>query len=467
MAPNDLDPPIAQYRSQISGDLAACVSKMGCSPILFVGSGLSRRYFSGPSWDELLDHLAAQCPLIDRKYAYYKQTLGSPLLIGKFARLYQEWAWGQGRNQFPDSMFDNDVPPEAYIKYKIAEHLKAIAPAALTNLADHPLALEINALRAIKPHAIITTNYDQFLELLFPDYQPIIGQKVIAGSAVLYGELFKIHGCVSEPNSLVFTQQDYEVFIKKKKYLSAKLTTFFSEHPLLFIGYSASDQNIRGILSDIDEILSATGTIIPNVYIIEWNESAVPIDLPAREKLVEIEGGRSVRIKAIETNSFQWVFEALAAAQPVSVIPLKLLRALLHRAHDIKRYDVPKQIVEVNFKTLEHAVESGQAFANLLGITTVDDPTRLNADFPHTSSMLAEHLFGDYNKSTSVNALIKKLKQETGIDLKVSDNRYHILTKTGKKSSTHKYSDTLLILLEKMRDGKPYDFKLEAEVPSG
>ena len=195
------------------------------------------------------------------------------------------------------------------------------------------------------------------------------------------------------------------------------------------------------------------------MYILEWNEKAPSIDLPSREKLVEIEGARSVRIKAIETDSFQWVFEALAAAQPVSVIPLKLLRALLHRAHDIKRYDVPKQIVEVNFKTLEHAVESGEAFANLLGITTVDDATRLNADFPHTSSMLAEHLFGDYNKSTSVNALIKRLRLETGIDIKESDNRYHILTKTGRKSSTHESSDTLLILLQKMKDGKPYDFK--------
>jgi len=380
MAQHDLDPTIAQYRLQVYGDLSACVSKMGCSPILFVGSGLSRRYFSGPSWDELLAYLAARCPLIEREYAYYKQTLVSPLLIGEeFARLYPEWAWSKGKNQFPDAMFESDVPPDAYIKCKIAERLKAITPAAITDLADHPLATEIGALQAIKPHAIITTNHDQFLELLFPDNQPIIGQKVIAGSTVLYGELFKTHGCVSGPNSLVFTQGDYEEFTKRKKYLSAKLTTFFSEHPLLFVGYSASDQNIRGILSDIDEILSENGAIIPNVYII-----VTSIDPPVREKLVEIEGARSVRIKVIETDSFQWVFEALAAAQPVSVISPKLLRALLHCAHDLKRYDIPKQIVHANFQMLEHAVQSGEEFANLLGITTIDDPTAYNANYPHT-----------------------------------------------------------------------------------
>ena len=50
---------------------------MGCQPIPFVGSGLSKRYFNGPSWDELLAYLAKSCPLIDKDYAYYKQALKS------------------------------------------------------------------------------------------------------------------------------------------------------------------------------------------------------------------------------------------------------------------------------------------------------------------------------------------------------------------------------------------------------
>ena len=55
--------------------------------------------------------------------------------------------------------------------------------------------------------------------------------------------------------------------------------------------------------------------------------------------------------------------------------------------------------------------------------------------------------------------MLRKIKEETGVNIKTFDNRYHVKTKTGKRSEAHKYSDSLLIMLEKKRDGKPYDFK--------
>src|SRR5712671_3271171 len=302
------------YRAAITADIESCVSQMGCQPILFVGSGLSKRYFAGPSWDELLTTLARECPLIDKDYAYYKQTLKTQLAVGEeFARLYQQWAWDKGKNQFPADMFSEAVPVQAYIKYIIAQHVTSLTPTDLSGVGDKNLTAEITALQGIKPHAVITTNYDRFLELVFPEYQPIVGQSIIREAPVLFGEIFKIHGCVSDYNSLVFTQHDYDEFMRKKKYLSAKLLTFFSEHPLLFVGYSASDPNIRAILSDIDEAIprpGPSGTLIPNIYILEWRKDVPPDYTPAREKLIAVEEGRSVRIKAIESDDFGWVFSA-------------------------------------------------------------------------------------------------------------------------------------------------------------
>jgi hypothetical protein len=166
--------------------------------------------------------------------------------------------------------------------------------------------LELEALRKIRPHAIITTNYDQFLEIVFPDYSPIVGQQIIRGPIVSIGEIFKIHGCASQPGSLVFTKSDYDEFMRKKKYLSAKMLTYFSEHPLLFIGYSASDPNIRAILSDIDEAPPISGGIISNVFIAEWRRDIPKDEYPSREKLIAIEESRSIRVNAIETESFHW-----------------------------------------------------------------------------------------------------------------------------------------------------------------
>jgi hypothetical protein len=451
------------YRAEITADIESCVSQMACQPILFIGSGLSKRYFSGPSWDELLTHLAKECPLIDKDYAYYKQTLKSQLVVGEeFAKLYQQWAWAKGKNQFPADMFSDAVPVQAYIKFMIAEYLTSITPADLSALRVDGIAAEIAALQGIRPHAIITTNYDRFLELTFPEYQPVIGQSIIRESPVLFGEIFKIHGCVSDYNSLVFTQQDYEEFIKKKKYLSAKLLTFFSEHPLLFVGYSASDPNIRAILSDIDEVIGPSGTLIPNIYILEWRKDAPPDYRPAREKLIAIEDARSVRVKAIESDDFEWVFSAFGSNQPLNAVSPKILRALLHRSYDLVRHDIPRRTVQADFEMLERAVRTGPEFAKLFGITTVSGPSSNSAGYPHILSEVAERIWGDGTYWNKAQVYLDRIKREKGIDVKASDNRYHFATKTGRKTTsvTHKYSPDLVDLIQRMIKGEEYEMDL-------
>ncbi|MGN0292108.1 MAG: SIR2 family protein, partial [Lachnospiraceae bacterium] len=69
-------------------------------------------------------------------------------------------------------------------------------------------------------------------------------------------EIYKIHGGVSNPNSIVFTKENYDYFENKLKYLSAKLLTIFVEHPIVFIGYGMGDPNIQNIFKEIAECLS-------------------------------------------------------------------------------------------------------------------------------------------------------------------------------------------------------------------
>jgi hypothetical protein len=454
------------YQSLVTADIEACVARMGCQPILFVGSGLSKRYFSGPSWDELLAKLGQQCPLIDKDYAYYKQRLKQPSIIGEeFARLYQQWAWSkEGKSNFPGNMFSEAVPADAYIKYAIAQHLSSLTPKSIASVGDSQMIAEINALQAIRPHALITTNYDQFLEVAFPDYQPVVGQSIIHSTQVLFGEIFKIHGCISDYQSLVFTQADYVEFTRKKKYLSAKLLTYFSEHPLLFVGYSASDPNIQAVLSDIDECLQhegPPGSVIPNIFILEWRADFPNGYTPARDRLLAVEAGRSVRINAIEASDFSWVFAAFGGNQPLNAVSPKVLRALLHRSYDLVRHDIPRKTVQADFEMLERAVKTDSSFAKLFGITTVSKPSSNSVNFPYTLSDLAEKITGDPKAYwAKAQPFLDRLTKESGVNIKQSDNQYHCKTKTGKKSAVHKYSDDLLDIILRMAKGEEYKLEM-------
>lgn len=459
--PNDA----AGYRALTTEEIIKCVERMGCQPILFIGAGLSRRYFGAPSWEELLIRLAKDCPTIDKEYGYYKQTLKDPIAIGEeFAKLYQQWAWGKGRAKFPEELFQPDVPEQAYIKHAISKIIDLCMPAALVDVKGKALKAEIDLLRAIRPHAVITTNYDGFLEMVFPDLTPVIGQKILHGTQVFFGEIFKIHGCTSDPNSLVFTGQDYAEFTRKKQYLSAKLLTYFSEHPLLIVGYSASDPNIRTILSDINECLpdsSFADGVISNIHVLEWRREMPTGYTPARERLIEIEGGRSVRVRAIETDDLSWVFAAFGANPPLNNVNPKLLRALLSRSYDLVRHDIPRMTIQADFKMLGQSVNNGETFAKLFGLTTISSPSAHSANYPFSLSEVAEKITGEDGVYWAIaQNLIDRITREKGVNIKASDNRYHARIKVSKNSKTGRYSPALVDLLKTVQSGADYTLDL-------
>jgi hypothetical protein len=447
-----------KYQAEICEDIKTCLEDMGCQPILFIGSGISKRYFGAPNWEELLKHLASICPEIQHEFGYYKQKYREPVAIGQiFTEIFREWAWGSGRDKFPQELFKEELPPDIYIKYKIKEYFDVITPKSIDEVKSESHNLEIKALLDIHPHAIITTNYEQFLEVAFPDYTPVIGQQILRANHASIGEIYKVHGCTSKVNSLVVNSDDYEDFGLKKKYLSAKLLTYFAEHPLVFVGYSAEDSNIRSILSDIDEIISTENELIPNIYILEWDERAESLNSPPREKLISISPHRSVRIKSITASQFEWVFRAFGVNSSVQKINPKILRSLLARTYDLVRYDIPKRTIEVDFQVLERAVSNDGELAKVYGITTMTNPTALNAGYPYSLTHVGEEL--GYPSWHKAHFLIEKIRVETGINIKSSDNQYHIRIKIG-NSSFGKYSDVALELLKQVRDGIPYEVSI-------
>lgn len=445
-----------QYKEEITKDIIEVLKIAECQPILFVGSGFARRYAGAPNWEELLQKLAAACPLIDRDFAYYKQKHGSlPAIASIFSAVYQEWAWGAGRKEFPEICFSTDAPREIFIKHKAAELLRGLGPVK-GSYGSPDLDSEIAALVEMGPHAVITTNYDQLLEPLFPQYEVVVGQQIFRKSFLVLGEIFKIHGCLSDPLSMVLTSEDYDSFNTDKRYLSAKLLTYFAEHPMLFVGYAAQDQNIKNVLYDISRMFHPEMALSPNIWILEWDPAQDDTSYPPRERVLEVGDGINVRIKSITASSFEWIYRAFGSNGSLAKVDLKALRSLMARTVHLIRTDIPTKNVEVNYQTLEHAVESGESFATLFGITSLDSPANVNAKYPYTPQMLGEKL--GYKGWNNANKLISLVAEKTGFDMRESDNPYHFKLKTGKSANsfTRKYSDVALHLLQKVQTGDNY-----------
>ncbi len=447
-----------RYKEEIKEDISNTLQEFGVQPILFVGSGLTKRYMNGPSWEELLGVLADGCPAIEKGLAFYKQSLDNMIAIGQeFSNLYRSWAWGNGKGSFPDYMFEADVNKHSYIKFKISEFFAKARPVDINGL-NAAYSEEISALAGIKPHAVITTNYDEMLEIIFPDHERIIGQQLLRGQQICIGEIYKIHGCVTKHDSLVLTRDDYDEWLKKKKFLSAKLLTFFNEHPLLFVGYNAGDPNIQAILSDIDEALPEKGGIIPNVYILQWDPAITEESWPQRDKIIQTEDGRSVRVKMVSATNFDWVFDAFAASPALEHVSMKVLRALMARSYDFVRSDIPRMRVEADFKMLNSAVVDSNSFAKLFGIANINDYSAASAYHPYSLTEVGVKL--GYSNWNGANKLIEKIEEETGINIKESDNRYHRADKVN-KTIFHKYSEDAIVILGKVQKGIEYKLDIK------
>ncbi|HZW25340.1 MAG TPA: SIR2 family protein [Gallionella sp.] len=447
-----------QYQNEVTADIASVLTAASCQPILFIGSGFSKRYAGGPNWEELLRYLADKCPLVDKDFAYYTQAYaGDFKKIGTlFTELYREWAWSSGKKNFPDTYFTGNYTSDIFIKHTIAEYLKNLGPAGSAFSGKKELDAEIAALKAISAHAVVTTNYDELIEPIFPEYERLIGQQILRKPYLAIGEIFKIHGCISDPISIVINETDYLRFNEDHKYLSAKLLTYFVEHPLLFIGYRAEDPNIKAILYDVDRMIRANFQLVPNIYILEWDPALTEESYPARDKVLSVAPDTNIRIKSISASSFEWVFKAFGQAGDLEKINTKLLRSLMARSVELVRCSIPKRHVEIDFQTLDHAVSSGEDFAKLFGVTSIDDPSQVNLNYRYTLSQVAEKLgFTYWSKAQD---LIQILKNDTGFDIKGSDNKYHITMRVGKaeKSVTNKYSEAAVDLLRAVLNGENY-----------
>ncbi|MCU5750343.1 SIR2 family protein, partial [Bacillus cereus] len=466
-------------------NLLNCIKEMQCRPILFVGSGISRRYMGSPSWIGLLEKIIEENPLIDSSLDYYiKDTRENgkdnlPGVAEQFVNPYFKYAFQKdviAEEVFPAYVYLREFEKDICLKSKAVDIISSYCKTFETEYDNltHPALEELQLLSQIDPHAIITTNYDEMLEKIFPNYEVIVGQQIIRRSMYTHvGEILKIHGTTKEANSIVLHQEDYKHFMKKKKYLSAQLLTYFIEHPLVIMGYSVQDENIKDILSDIAEMLDDANHLISNIWLVEWQEHINKEQPMAKEKLIDLGNNRSLRVNVIVVDDYIELYKTLGKSVVVDKVNMKLLRNLSRSVYNIVRSKTTQ--LNVNIATL-NAFSDEEHLFNVLSVQDLN-PEALTAIYQYRLSDITN----DWEKHNSEGVkILQQIRERTRYDIRNSQNKYHIDMNIGRKPTADRwYSEAAKQLLTNiyyqrptritLDDGEEVDYpilEMEYEEPS-
>ena len=233
---------------EIKRNLTDIFRSRPAGPFLFVGSGLSRRYLSLEDWRGILSRFC----VAGKPFEYYlAQADGEfPMAATRLAEGFNEYWWSADEYQSSVERFKSRIVDQSSaLRIEICNYLLTLDQ---TKAKQSEFAKEVDLLATLNVDGVITTNWDTFLEQVFPDYRVYVGQReLLFSSPQGIGEIYKIHGCAKQPASLVLTAQDYKDFNDRNAYLASKLITIFVEHPIVFLGYSISDANISSLLRAI------------------------------------------------------------------------------------------------------------------------------------------------------------------------------------------------------------------------
>lgn len=209
--------------------------------ILFVGAGISMN-LGLPSWDMLI------CE-IGKKLSYEPNIFK---LLGDYFTLAEYYKLEKG----------NIHELKNWLTKKCRE-----ANEKVKNSAVHKLIVEFDF------PIIYTTNYDPFLERAFDHhkkpYNRIVHVKDFTKGSGGKTQIVKLHGDLSDENSIILTESSYFERLDFESPLDIKLRADILGKTILFIGYRLRDINIRYLFYKLTKLWKSAGSadVRPTSYI--------------------------------------------------------------------------------------------------------------------------------------------------------------------------------------------------------
>lgn len=327
-------------QSRFEEQLSTHLNGFPTAPFLFVGSGFTRRYASTPDWAGLLRHFA---DVTGRPYERYSSDANGnfPRIASLIGEDFRDVWWES--EEFKESRAAHPSPLTRLspLKIEVARRFENVTSKLPT---EGPLNDELEALRVAVVEGIITTNYDTSLEYVFTDFTTYVGQdQLLFKDPAGIAEIYKIHGSASDPESLVLTAEDYDRFDERNPYLAAKLLSIFVEHPIVFLGYSMSDINVRKIVTSIASVLTAENLdrLADRLIFVNW-EPEVEATLAVGNFDV---GTTVIPVRYATVPDYLGVFRVLGQLR--RRFPARILRHLRKEVYELVRTSKPTTTVMV------------------------------------------------------------------------------------------------------------------------
>lgn len=168
-----------------------------------------------------------------------------------------------------------------------------------------------------------------FIEKTF-EFSPLIGNDILLSNP--YGSVYKIHGCVSDPEKIIINDKDYSQFEIKYELIRAQLLSLFIHNPIIFIGYSVGDNNIKNILKTIYTYVKPNTELAKrireNFLLVEYEKDSVN-DIVV-EHDIEIEGISTIRINKIKTDDFTSIYKLISnLSLPVTAMDIRKVQSVV------------------------------------------------------------------------------------------------------------------------------------------
>lgn len=321
------------------------IGKYKNHPVLFIGTGISLRYLNNSyNWDGLLAYIAFELKSSEEFYLDLKSKCyeSGKYNFEKIAFLLE--------NEFNEMLANDrngkfeDINDEFYKSMKNGKNFsrfKIYLSKLFSNIEIKEEKIkELDIFKKTRKNigSIVTTNYDKLIEDIF-EFSPLVGNDILLSNP--YGSVYKIHGCVSNIEKIIITEEDYTKFDKEYDLIRAQLLSLFIHNPIIFLGYSIEDPNIKKILktifSYVDPYSELAGKIKNNFLLVEYekdseNRLVADYDINMDDIII--------RINKIKTDDFTSIYESISDLQlPISAMDVKKVQNIvkdIYAGGDIK-----------------------------------------------------------------------------------------------------------------------------------